>query len=191
MLDSSGSGGLPWSGAGRAAPGKGAWKVEVGISRGASQPDVASGGVGQPALQKLVEEIIQLGYMPTQSKNASVEEKRLARRLIKAREAGSLTREQESALANLAQVKAQELLQLVRDLGRYPMGKAAGSIAERQLAEKVRRAGKAKQFSPEQEAELEALAQVEADNSRGAPQPAVASGDAALLALEDGIVGKT
>ena len=37
---------------------------------------------------------------------------------------------------------------------------------------KVRRARKAKQFLPEQEAELEALAQVEAGNSRGAPQPA-------------------
>ena len=76
MLGSSGSGGLAWSGAGRAAPGKGAWKVEVGNSRGASQPAVASGGAAQPALQELVDEIIQLGHMPTHpARCASVEEK--------------------------------------------------------------------------------------------------------------------
>ena len=69
MLGSSGSGGLAWSGAGRAAPGKGAWKVEVGNSRGASQPDVASGGAVQTAQQKLVEEILQLGRMPVQTRN--------------------------------------------------------------------------------------------------------------------------
>ena len=66
MLGSSGSGGLAWSGAGRAAPGKGAWKVEVGNSRGASQPAVANGGAAQTALQELVDEIIQLGHMPKQ-----------------------------------------------------------------------------------------------------------------------------
>ena len=80
MMDSSGPGVLAWSGAGRAAPGKGAWKVEVSNSRGASQPDGASGGAVQTAQQKLVDEIIKLGHMPTQSKNASIEEKRLARR---------------------------------------------------------------------------------------------------------------
>ena len=49
---------------------------------GASRPGVASGGAGQTAQQKLVNEIIKLGHMPTQSKFASIEEKRLARRLI-------------------------------------------------------------------------------------------------------------
>ena len=61
--------------------------MEVGNGRGASQPAVASGGSAQPALQELVDEIIQLGYMSTQSKDTSVEEKRLAWRLYKARRA--------------------------------------------------------------------------------------------------------
>ena len=86
------------------ASGKGSRQVEAGNSRGASQPAVASGGAAQPALQELVDEIIQLGHMPTHpARCASVEEKRLARRLIRAGKAGSLTREQEAALGNLAQ----------------------------------------------------------------------------------------
>ena len=86
MVGSSGSGCLAWSGAGtRRWP----W----------------CGG-----LQELVDEIIQLGHMPTQSKNASIEEKRLARRLVYVRNG-------------------------------------------------IRRAGKAKKLSLEQEAELEALQQ--------------------------------
>ena len=110
MLGSSCSGVLACSGVGRAALGKRDRKVEVGNSRGASQPAVASGGSAQPALQELVDEIIQLGHMPTQSKNAGIAEKRLARRLIYVRNG-------------------------------------------------IRRAGKAKKLSPEQEAELEALQQ--------------------------------
>ena len=74
----------------------------------------ASGGAARPALQELVDEIIQLGHMPKQPKNASVEEKRLAVRLLRARKAGSLTREQESALANLAQVEESALLMVSR-----------------------------------------------------------------------------
>ena len=149
--------------------------MEVGNSRGASQPDVAIGGAVQTAQQKLVEEILQLGRMPEHTRNPSrVEEKRLAGRLSWARRAGALTREQEAALDNLAQasgavpavtsggaappaqqelvdeiiqlgrmseqtrtpsrveekklarVKAQELLQQVRDLGRYPKEKRRG-----------------------------------------------------------------
>ena len=68
MLDSGGSGGIAWSRAGRAAPGKRSWKLEMGNSRGASQPAVASSGAAQPALQELVDEIIQLGHMPKQPK---------------------------------------------------------------------------------------------------------------------------
>ena len=45
--------------------------------------------------------------------------------------------------------RAEELMQQVRDLGRYPKGSAPRSLAERQLAEKLCRALKAKQFSPE------------------------------------------
>ena len=103
MPGSSGSGRLARSGAGRAASGTESRQVEVGISRGASQPAVASGGAAQPALQELVDEIIQLGHMPKQTKNVSVEEKDLAVRLIRARKAGLLTREQEAALDNFAQ----------------------------------------------------------------------------------------
>ena len=66
MLCSSGSGGLAWSGAGRAPYGKGAWKVEVSNSRGASQPDVASGGAVRRAQQELVDEMIRQGHMPKQ-----------------------------------------------------------------------------------------------------------------------------
>ena len=49
---------------------------------------------------------------------------------------------------------AEELMQQVRDLGRYPKETRRGS-AERQLAEQIRRAKKKKQFSADQEAELE------------------------------------
>ena len=48
--------------------------------------------------------------MPTQSKNASSEEKRFARRLIRARKAGSLTREQEAALDKLAQASVTKVV---------------------------------------------------------------------------------
>ena len=77
--------------------------MKVANSCGASQSDVASGCAGQRALQKLVDEMIQLGHIPTQSKNASVAEKRLAQWLSKARKAGWLTREQQAALDKLAQ----------------------------------------------------------------------------------------
>ena len=52
-------------------------------------------------------------------------------------------------------------MQQVRDLGRYPKENAERSLAERQVAEKLRRARKAKLFSPEQEAELQALQPVQ------------------------------
>ena len=54
------------------------------------------------------------------------------------------------------------MLQQVRDLGRYPKESRRGS-AEQQLAEKPRRARKAKRFSAEQEAELQALQEAESD----------------------------
>ena len=132
--------------------------MEVGNSRGASQPDVASGGVGQTAQQMLVEEILQLGRMPVRTRDPfRVEENLLARRLWRARAAGSLTKEQEAALGKLAQANVTKVVQQVRDLGHYPKRNAVCSLAERQLAEKLCRALEAKQFSPEQEAELQAL----------------------------------
>ena len=54
-------------------------------------------------MQELVDEIMQLGHVPTQSKKASTEEKRVAVRLLRARKAGSLTWEQEAALGSLAE----------------------------------------------------------------------------------------
>ena len=59
--------------------------------------------------------------------------------------------------------KMEELVQKVRDLGRYPKGGARRSLAERQLAERIRRARKEKKVSPEQEAELQALQQESRD----------------------------
>ena len=83
-----------------ASGGAGRPALQVGNSGGASQPAVASGGAAQPALQELVDEIIQLGHMPRQSKNtASAKERSLYFRLWRARTAGSLTKEQEAALA--------------------------------------------------------------------------------------------
>ena len=90
-------------------------------SRGANQPageaasgaagsgrervlDALAGGVGgasQPDMQELVDAIIVLGHLPSQSKSSSTEEQRLARRLIKARKAGTLTWQQEAQLGNL------------------------------------------------------------------------------------------
>ena len=117
-------------------------------------------GRGMPVVSRcqLVEAIQQLGYLPRQGKNSTIVEKHLAVRLIKARTAGLLSSEQEAALGHLAQgaaeVKAASvehlrqqvgdrdweeiLMHQVRDLGR-----SRGS-AEQQLAEKLRRAWKAK-----------------------------------------------
>ena len=145
-------------GAGRAASGTESRQVEVGIGRGASWHAVASGGAAQPALRELVEEIIQLGHMPRQSKNtASAKERSLYFRLWRARTAGSLTKEQEAALDKLAQASVTNVVQQVRDLGHYPKASLGRSLAERQLAWKLRTVVIAKQFSPEQEAELQAL----------------------------------
>ena len=55
--------------------------------------------------------------------------------------------------------KTAEIMEQVRKLGRYPKESAGRSVDERQLAEKTRRARKAKEFSLEDEAELQALQQ--------------------------------
>ena len=98
--------------------------------------------------------------------------------------------------------KTEELLQQVRDLGSYPKESAGRGLAERQLARKIREALKAKQFSPEQEAELQALQQAESDARAAAgiaeaeelPNPmegfaeeAQSRIDQGLLMLESGI----
>ena len=91
-------------------------KIGCGASGGGGgrlQAALAGGGTGAPGrprggapggrVQKLVDAIIELGYLPTQSKNSTAEEKQLAVRLIKERKAGSLSSEQEAALDNLGQ----------------------------------------------------------------------------------------
>ena len=55
--------------------------------------------------------------------------------------------------------KTQEIMERVRKLGRYPKECAGRGLEERQLAAKTRRARKAKEFSLEDEAELQALQQ--------------------------------
>ena len=56
----------------------------------------------------------------------------------------------------------------MRDLGSDPQEYAGRSPAERQLAEKIRKARKAKQLSPEQEAELQAMQQADSDATAAA-----------------------
>eukprot|EP00974_Lingulodinium_polyedra_P084060 8140312-Lingulodinium_polyedra.AAC.1 len=118
-----------------------------------------------------MQEIRQLGHTPRESAEASPAEKKLARSLRHARAGGQLSPEQKAELQALAAQKAElhrgqkteELLQQLRDFGGYPKEYAGRSLAERQLAQKLRRARKAKEFSPEQEAELQALQQAESD----------------------------
>ena len=95
-------------------------KMGCGVSGGGGgrlQDALAGGGTGVPGrprgrapggrVQQLVDAIIELGYLPTQSKNSSQAEKTLAVRLIRARNAGYLSSEQEGALGNLAQDQAE------------------------------------------------------------------------------------
>ena len=116
------------------------------------------------------------GRLPKESAGRSPAELSLAKKFRKARKANQFSPEEEVELQALQQAetqteelmpqvrqKTEELMQQVRDLGRYPKENAKRSLAERQLAEKVRRARKAKQFSQEQEAGLQALQQVESD----------------------------
>ena len=91
--------------------------VASGCGRERLQAALAGGGTGAPGRprvgareirsQELVDAIIELGHLPTQSKNSSAAEKLLAVRLIKARKAGSLSSEQEDALGNFAQDQAE------------------------------------------------------------------------------------
>ena len=57
--------------------------------------------------------------------------------------------------------KSEKLLQQLHDFGHYPKESAGRSLEERQLAKNLRRARKAKESSPEQEAEVQALRQAE------------------------------
>ena len=128
---------------------------------GASQSASARGRprvVKTPAaMEQLMDEISQLGHVPTMAKTASPKEKRLYSRLWRARTAGSWTKEQEAVWDKLVQASVAKVVQQVRDLGHFPKASAGRSLAERQLAWKLRTVVNAKQLSPEQEAELQAL----------------------------------
>ena len=91
--------------------------VASGCGRERLQAALAGGGTGAPGRprvgareirsQELVDAIIELGHLPTQCKNASLEEKRLAVQLIRAKKAGALSSQQEDVLRILAQDQAE------------------------------------------------------------------------------------
>ena len=123
----------------------------------------ACGGAPQPGLQQLVDAIIALGHLPTQCKNSSAAEKLLAVRLIGARQACSLSSEQEAALGNLA----QQLVDAIIELGYLPTQSKNSSQAEKTLAVRLIRARNAGYLSSEQEGALRNLAQDQAEATAG------------------------
>ena len=93
---------------GRGAFGGGSGRLQAALARGGGgAPGLPPGGAPGRHVQQLVDAIIELGYLPTQSKHSTVAEKQLAVRLIRARKAGSLSSEQEDVLGNLAQDQAE------------------------------------------------------------------------------------
>ena len=128
-----------------------------------SEQEAALGNLAQGAAKHLVDTIIQLGYLPTQCKNSTVEEKGLAARLSKARNAGLLSSEQEAALGNLA----QQLVDAIIALGHLPTQCKNSSAAEKLLAVRLIRARKAGSLSSEQEGALGNLAQDQAEATAG------------------------
>ena len=117
---------------------------------GASQPVAAGNGASQPAAS-------------AEAGEAGAEGTPVARRQFwpeEEAELKALAKQNAEQKADLQQKQnTEELLQQVRDLGSYPKESAKRSLAERQLGQKLRKARKAKHFSPEQEAELQALRQ--------------------------------
>ena len=76
------------------------------------------------------------------------------------RKAWEVRKLQQRAAVRIA--KAEEMMQEVRGFGRYPM-ESRQDVGERQRADKLRKARKAKRFSPAQEAELQVLQQAARD----------------------------
>ena len=87
--------------------------VASGCGRERLQAALAGGGTGAPGSRKtterLVRSIIELVRLPTQCKDASPEEKRLAVKLIRAKKAGVLSPQQEEVLRILAQDHAEAM----------------------------------------------------------------------------------
>ena len=110
---------------------------------------------------------------PQASKNENREWK-LACDVFTARRSKLFSPEQEAELEALQEAarqaekekrkqNAEELMQEVRDLGRYPKEGLTRPEVERALAERLRKARSGKLISAEQEAELKALQQAEKD----------------------------
>ena len=95
---------------GRGVSGGGSGRVQAALARGGGgAPGRPLGGAPGRHVQQLVNAIIELGYLPTQCKDASVEEKRLAVQLIRAKKAGALSSPQEEVLRILAQDHAEAM----------------------------------------------------------------------------------
>ena len=128
-------------------------------------------------VEKLTQEVWDLGHYPMESTNRGRGERHLAERLRRALNDGKLSSEHvgtteqkvqyNRAVHQVAALQVDELMQGVRELGRYPK-RPSGDKVEWKLALDVFTARRAKQFSPEQEAELEALQEVERRNTEAA-----------------------
>ena len=101
-----------------------------------------------------------------QASSCDAAEGQLAERLCKAWQSPSISSEQEAEVQALQQAdrmaQAEGMMQEVRGFGRYPM-ESRQDVRERQLADKLRKARKAKRFSPAQDAELQVLQQAARD----------------------------
>ena len=95
---------------------------------------------------------------------------RKAQRLWPAQEAElqALQQAARDAIAEARIARADELMQQVRDFGRYPKASKHVASRERRLAQNLREARKEKQLSPEQESELQVLQQAEMDSRAAA-----------------------
>ena len=84
---------------------------------------------------------------------------RKAQRLWPAQEAElqALQQAARDAIAEARIARADDLMQQVRDFGRYPKASKHVASRERRLAQNLREARKEKQLSPEQESELQVL----------------------------------
>ena len=95
---------------------------------------------------------------------------RKAQRLWPAQEAElqALQQAARDAIAEARIARADELMQQVRDFGRYPKASKHVASRERRLAQNLREARKEKLLSPEQESELQVLQQAEMDSRAAA-----------------------
>ena len=132
--------------------GGGGGRLQAALARGGGgAPGLPLGGAPGRHVQQLVDAIIELGYLPTQSNDSTVAEKQLAVRLIKARKACSLSSEQEAALGNLAQGAAQHLVDTIIELGYLPTQSKNSTVLEQQPAVRLISACNACSLSSEQE----------------------------------------